>query len=422
MKICIITEYFYPDNAGGTPLVLSNLARYLKDHHPDLKIDVITSCNLYRGESEDLLRYEDWDGIKIFRLRTPKSNRPSTALRLAAGLVFTTAVFHKLMRRPRYDLLFIVTNPPTLPMGVQAYSRLRKTPYVYLIHDLYPDLATALHILDPASPIAKTFQHFQRAWLHTAAATVVIGRCMRDYLMRQYDLPATRIQVITNWCDPNEIKPLGKNTRFRKLHNLNGTIILYAGNFGQYQNFDNILEAAKQLRDRHPELTFVFVGEGARRDYIAERVAAEAITNVQLFSFVPQAEFADLLASADISLVTLEPGAEGLGVPSKFYNILASGRPTVAIVAADSEVARVLSEAQCGVTVPQNDPDELANTLANLASTPDRLNHMGRNARQVLEEKYTLQQIADQFYSTFETVALSTPKPKDIPSTTKPAN
>lgn len=405
MRICIITEYFYPDNAGGTPMVLSNLARYLKDQHPDLQIDVITSRNLYRGESAGLPLYEVWDGIKIFRLRTPKSNRPSTALRLAAGLVFTTAVFRKLNRRPRYDLLFIVTNPPTLPLAVQAFSKLRKTPYVYLIHDLYPDLATALHILEPSSRIAKVFQRCQRSWLHAAAVTVVIGRCMRDYLIKQYGLPAEQVQVITNWSDPDQIKPLDKHTNFRMEHNLQGTLVLYAGNFGQYQNFDNILEAARQLRDTHPDLTFAFIGEGARREYIAERVATENLTNVKLFSFVPAAEFADLLASADISLVTLEPGAEGLGVPSKFYNILASGRPTVAIVAPDSEVARTLTESACGVTVAQNNPHELAQTLAELAAAPDKLEVMGRNARRALEEKYTLQQIADQFYATFEKVA-----------------
>lgn len=115
MRICILSEYFHPDNTGGTPTVLSNLARYLKDQHPDLQIDVLASRNLYRGAGGPLPAYENWDGIKILRLRAPKSNRPSTALRLAAGMVFTLTAFRKLNQRPRYDLLFVVTNPPPCP-------------------------------------------------------------------------------------------------------------------------------------------------------------------------------------------------------------------------------------------------------------------------------------------------------------------
>lgn len=410
MRICILSEYFYPDNTGGTPTVLSNLARYLKDQHPALSIDVIASRHLYRGDDALLPAYENWGGIKILRLRAPKSNRPSTALRLAAGLVFTFAALRKLRQRPRYDLLFVVTNPPTLPLAVRVFSKLNQTPYIYLIHDLYPDLATALGVLAPSSPIAKLFHYCQHSWLHGATRIVVIGRCMRDYLIAHYGLPAPRIEVITNWSDPDQIKPLAKQTAFRARHNLRGTVVLYAGNFGQYQNFDNILEAAKQLRDEQRDISFVFVGEGARRDDLAARIEAEKISNARLLPFVPQAEFADLLASADISLVTLEPGAEGLGVPSKFYNILASGRPTVAIVATTSEVARVLAAADCGVTVPQNEPRVLAEAIAGLAASQTRMEQMGHNARRVLEEQYTLQQVAEQFYNLFECVARGTTK------------
>ncbi|HEX8833639.1 MAG TPA: hypothetical protein VF719_05535, partial [Abditibacteriaceae bacterium] len=125
MKICLLCEYFYPDNTGGTGTVLSNLARHLKDTYPDVEIDVITSTHLYRGEAKDLPLEENWEGIRIFRLKTPKSNRPSTVLRLAAGFAYTVATYRKLNRLPRYDLTFVVTNPPTLPMASKALKRRR---------------------------------------------------------------------------------------------------------------------------------------------------------------------------------------------------------------------------------------------------------------------------------------------------------
>ncbi|BCM88561.1 hypothetical protein IAD21_00394 [Abditibacteriota bacterium] len=404
MKICLISEYFYPDSAGGTPMVLSHLTRYLQDTAPDIQFDVITSTNLYRGEANSLVRFENWRGIRIFRLQTPKSNRPSTLLRLLAGAAFSFATLLKLLRRSRPDLLFIVTNPPTLPLAAQIYSRLKGVPYVYLVHDLYPDLAVALGVLPREHPIARAFHHAQRGWLHSARRVVVLGRCMRDYLATNYGLPADKIEVITNWSDANAIQPRDKNTEFRQNNGLSGFVVLYAGGFGQYQNFDCILDAAKLLGP-DAGVTWVFVGDGARKNDIAARIDREKLDNVRLLPFVPDAEFADLLASADASLVTLEAGAEGLGVPSKFYNILASGRPTVALVSPSCEVARVLQEADCGVRVEQGNAKALAQTICDLSNAPTEVERLGGNARRVFEQKYTLPQIAAHFHQVFQEVS-----------------
>src|SRR5689334_23017826 len=120
MKVCLLTEYYFPDSHGGTPTVLSNLTRYLKDSYPDFQLDVITSTNLYRGESKPLATREEWQGIQISRLRTPRSNRPSTALRVGAGFLFSVGALLRLLAvRRRYDLLFVVTNPPSLPLAAK---------------------------------------------------------------------------------------------------------------------------------------------------------------------------------------------------------------------------------------------------------------------------------------------------------------
>ena len=403
MRICILCEYFHPDNSGGTPTVLSQLARVLHDEY-GLQIEVITSRNWYRGKGKRLPALSNWDGIGIFRLNTPPSNQPRAAWRLAAGAFFTIAALAKLWTRPRPDVVFVVTNPPTAPLAALLYGRARRVPYVYLIHDLYPDLAAALGVLPRAHFLTRCLGKLQRGWLHAARRVVVIGRCMSDYLEANYQVPSGQIEVISNWSNPDEISRKSTDTPFRRHHNLSGPVILYAGNFGQHQNFDNLLDAAKQLRTRQPRATFVFVGEGAKKEAMARRVAAEKLENVRLFPFVPHEEFADLLACADISLVTLEPGAEGLGVPSKFYNILASGRPTMAIVASNSEVARVIKEEGCGVAVEQNNAVALAGALDQLLRDPEAIERFGFNARRACERRFTLRHAARQWHQVFSEV------------------
>lgn len=403
MRLCILTEYF--DNTGSTPTILSNLTQYLRETYPQLSVDVIASRNLYRGDAR-LPSREVQNGINVIRLSTPKSNRPSTLLRLTVGMIFTSAVARRLLTHGRYDLVFVVTNPPSLPIAAQLFARIRGVPFVYLIHDLYPDVATVLGVLSPTHPIALSLKKLQRSWLHSAAKVVVLGRCMRDHLREHYELPVERIEVITNWCDPDEVVP-NATSAFREQKHLDGVTVLYAGNFGQYQDFDDVLDAAALLRDVEPHITFVLVGGGAREEHIKHRVVSEELHNVKVFPLVPVSEYPDVLAAADIALVVLAKGAEGVGVPSKFYNVLASGRPTIAVVEPNSEVALVLNEDNCGVQVTPGNPDLLAQVVRELAGDAERRKTLGHNARQALLQKYTLERVGDRFWNVFNEVAKS---------------
>ena len=408
MRICLVSEYFYPDNGGGTGTVLSQLMRHLKDANADLEIDVITSRHLYRGAQTALPARSQWDGIQIYRLKTPRPHASNIKKRLLANVRFSWAALSQLLRCQRYDLVLVSTAPPTAPLTARAFLGLTKTPYAYVVYDLFPDVAVALGVLDGASRPARALHKSQRRWLHGAQTTVVLGRCMADHLVKTYELNRERIEVIAVGADAKQVVPIGRQTRFRAANDLNDFVVLWAGNFGHHQNFDAILDAAKRLKERGEKITFAFVGDGAKRDYIAARIAEENLDNVRMFPFVPAADFGDMMASADVSLVALEPGAEGLGVPSKFYNILASGRATVALVAPDSEVARVLEENDCGVRVDQNGA-LLAQTLGELAADPERLARMGRNARCVCEEKYSMEQVARQFYEMLDRAARNAP-------------
>ncbi len=412
MRICLISEYFYPDSGGGTGTVLSNLTRHLKDTYGDVEIDVITSRHLYRaapGAETSLSSRDNWNGIDIERLSTPRPHTTNIKKRLLANLRFSCAALRAVIGRRRYDLVLVSTAPPTAPMAAKALLGMTRTPYAYIVYDLFPDVAVALGVIDKESRPAQALYKAQRGWLHGAHKTVVLGRCMADHLVKTYQLPRHRIEVIAVGADAEQIEPAPRETRFRAHNKLEDFVVLWAGNFGHHQNFDAILDAAIEMKKSGRKVTFAFVGDGAKREYIANRISDEKIDNARMFPFVPVAQFSDMLASADVSLVALEPGAEGLGVPSKFYNILASGRPTVALVAPGSEVARVLEENECGVRIDQ-DGSQLARVIGELADDPARTARMGDNARRVLEEKYSMTQVAHQFYNVLKDVACTAPR------------
>ena len=400
MRVCILNEFFYPDNTGGTGAVLSDLARCLQDNYGDANIEVITSQNLYRSD-QALPQKEDWDGIRIHRVKTPRSNTPSFAGRLFANLAFSFAALFVLLRLGKFDTLLVGTAPPTTPLAAQIYKWLTRTPYAYITYDLEPDRAVVLKMAPANHPVMRLLTGIQSRWLRSASKVIVLGRCMRGYLMQNYGLSSEDIAVIPIGFDPDKVNPKNKETAFRKEHGISGFVALYAGNFGRYHNFDTILDAARELRDADKDITFVLVGNGAQGAHIKERVAAEALSNVRVLPFVPEADFEDMAASGDVSLVTLEPGMEGLCVPSKLYSTMAAGRATIAMVGAQSEVAHVVTESDCGIHLTQGDAPALVAILRQLARDPDAVKRMGDNARRTLEAKYATAQIAHQYYCVF---------------------
>ncbi|CAN5670503.1 glycosyltransferase family 4 protein [soil metagenome] len=387
MRILLANEFFYPDVMGGTPKVLSELARALRDGYGD-EIDVVTSMNSYRDPSVRFSPWEKWDGIRIHRLNTPHWSQKSTPQRLLGNLLFTRRAAARMQRIPA-DVALISSAPTTLP----AAGRRLKVPYVYVLYDLDPDRAVVVGVTEMGSLPERTLRRHQRRWLHGAARVVVIGRCMRRYVSETYGVPLERIDVVEVGADPLTVRPLPKASAFRREHGIAGFVVLYSGNFGKYHDFDTVLNAANLLED----VTFVLVGRGAKKAHLESRVAAEGIRNVRLFDFVPEEAYADLLASADVSLVTLEAGMEGLCVPSKFYSILASGRPALAAMRPEAEVAYVLQEADCGRRVDLNDSEALANAVRTMQADPEGLEQMGANARRAFDEKYTTAACAARF-------------------------
>lgn len=404
MRICVLSEYFHPDNTGGTGPVMSGLVRHLKDHYETLEIDVITSNNLFHGKADALPADENWDGVSIRRLSAPSPAKRSTGRRLLSNLVFTNAVLRALLLgRRKYDLVLVVTAPPVLPLAARAYRLLTGTPYVYLVHDLFLDMALAMNLLKDGGRSTRAMRRVQHKLFDAASRVVVLGRCMRDYVSERYHVAQEKLEIIPIPANLQQISSRDHRTAFRIQNELNGFVVLYAGNFARYQDFDTLLDAAAALRDR-TDISLVFVGDGARHGHIAERVSNENLTNVRLLPFVPMEELNDLLASANVSLVTLEKEIAGLAVPSKFYNILASGRPTVAVVNAKSEVGYIIKEARCGVQVDPEDSAGLEKALRHLADNTALVEEMGINARAVCEERFSREYVCQQFYQLFEEV------------------
>lgn len=155
-------------------------------------------------------------------------------------------------------------------------------------------------------------------------------------------------------------------------------MVLHAGNLGFYGAWDTLVKAAEILCKE--DTGFVFVGGGANHGRIQEMALAHP--NVRFLPFRPAEQIPSVMAAGDVHVVTLRRGLEGVVVPSKLYSTLAAGRPILAVAPEQSDAARIVREAGCGLTADPDDPSAVAEAIRALRKNPQRLAEMGRRARE----------------------------------------
>src|SRR5439155_2871143 len=156
------------------------------------------------------------------------------------------------------------------------------------------------------------------------------------------------------WVDVDEIPasppPPNGRTRF-----------LYAGNLGYTQGFETLVEAARLAG---PEVEVEIVGDGNAATHV--RSLAGEVENVTVRRPVSRSQFPDLLASAHVDLVLQRRVSAGANFPSKIASYLASGRPIIASIDAETPAARMLEARHAALVVSPEEPAGLASPMTRL--------------------------------------------------------
>lgn len=390
IRVLVVSEYYWPDQ-GATGRLLGQLMSQIANDYPGFEITVLTSDRLHRGaNTEKLTQRERVNGVAIRRLRSRRSSNSGFGKRLWSDCWFSLHCARHLLGH-RYDLIVMVTNPPIMPLILNLVRKVRRIPALYIIHDLYPDVGIVLGNWSTANRFVRLIKRWQGVTLRSVDRVVVLGRCMKSYLESTYRVPEHQVDVITNWFDlPSDARRIETENRGKTFR------VLYSGNLGRFQDFDTLLDAAALL-ESYEDIEIHIMGEGAKRGYIESEIRRRNLRNVSLRGFVDEREFVRVLQRTRLGVVTLEPGMEGLGVPSKMYNLLASGTPLLGIIGTESEVAKVIKEHECGFQVNPGDSQMLAQAVLEGYTERDRLQDMARRGVKYALGHASLAVVASQY-------------------------
>ncbi len=166
-------------------------------------------------------------------------------------------------------------------------------------------------------------------------------------------------------------------------------VVLYAGTLGRTHGLETVVEAATRLRGQG-DIHFLVAGFGAKEEYIRNAIRSSHLSNVSLHHFSrPRWQQGETLAACDVGLISFMPGMAGVSVPSRMYNMMAAGRPIIAVTDSDSELAEVVREEEIGWVVAPGDSVGLAQAILQARQNPAALRAMGERAAVAARTKYT---------------------------------
>jgi colanic acid biosynthesis glycosyl transferase WcaI len=361
-KIVIASQHYPPDQST-TAAIMSAISGHLA-----LDASVLVLSGMAGSAS---VKSDNATQPTVIEIKNWLPGKAVLIKRAVAEILFMTRIFLALLKRlQRGDVAVTVTAPFMLPYAVVAAARLKRARSALIMHDLYPDVLVMAGLLKPGSVLARAIRGMNALMFRALDAVITIGRDTEQLLLRYPGVTREKLRFIPNWATLTPaVRPLVSDNPYRRAH-VARFIVGLSGNLGFTHDPVIVFEAARLLRD-DPNIHFLLSGWGIGFDRLKEMQSQAALPNVSLVDRVADENLEAFLSAADVWLIPYRKNVAGISVPSRFYNLLAVGRPVLIVSERDAEAALTVAEHDVGWVVTPGDAEELARTIRLASSSED---------------------------------------------------
>jgi len=402
MRVLIVTQYYWPEDFAAGVYIPELAERLSAFGH---EVTVITGPPSYptgritAGYNRPF-KTEERRGVRIVRVWFPPSARSAGAARrgLTALSFAIGALPASLAVGYRPDVVLGFSPPVFMAAAAAVLARRWNVPWLLNVKDLFTESILSSGLLARGSAAASTLSRIERAVYRDAARIVVNARGFAETL-KEMDVPADRLTMIPDWADGDFIRPMPRENAVRTEWGIEDRfVILYSGSLGYSSNLETAIDAMARLQDAR-EAALVIVGEGVKKSALEARAATLGLDNVIFRPLQPRGRVPEVLAAADLSLVTLSETGGRVSTQGKLYSLLAAGRPVLAIAPVGNDARRIVDEAGCGWGLDSGDVAGVEQLVRSAMSARDELHRKGTAARDSFERLYSLDICARRFES-----------------------
>lgn len=392
VKVLLYGINFAPE-LTGIGKYTGEMARWLAQNGYEVR--VVTAPPYYPqwrvGNGYSAARYtrERWHGAHVWRCPVWVPKRATGFRRLLHLLSFAVSslpvLFRQMFWRP--ELIFVVEPPLVLSPAALLFAKLFGVKSWLHVQDFEVDAAFELGLLPDRGWLKRLAGRLESVMIRSFAIVSSISEpmCLK---LEHKRVPREKIRYFPNWVDLHAIRPqqAGEPNVLRRELGCGPDCIvaLYAGNMGEKQGLDVVLDAAAQLTDC-PQICFVLCGDGASRARLEAQAKQQGLPNVRFMPLQPAERLNELLNMADIHLLIQKRKSSDLVMPSKLCGMLASGRCILATAEPGTAVHAVMEASGAGMWISPENPGLLAQSLRQLAGNASFRRTTGQAARAYAE-------------------------------------
>jgi len=386
MRILVVTQYFWPENFRINDLVL---ALQEQGHY----VEILTgkpnypTGNFFEGYSFLSKRTEYWKGVKVNRSAIiPRGNSNGLKLILNYLSFAFFATIRSFSIKGKFDKI-LVYEPSPITVGIPAIAlKFRKRAKIYFwVQDIWPQSVTAAGGME--NRFVLSLLNSLTKWIYKKSDKILIqSEAFREIILTQ-GVKKDKILFYPNSVE-EFFKILPESEEYKRFFPV-GFNIVFAGNIGEAQDFENIVEAARIVANVQPLIRWVILGDGRKKKFLEEKIVEYNLSEqIILLGSFPVEEMPNFFACADALLVTLKKDyIFSLTIPSKIQAYLACGKPLLASL--DGEGARIINQANAGFVAETQNSKQLAEKALELYNTPKNiLLQIGHNGRKYFESNF----------------------------------
>lgn len=409
MRVLVISQYFWPENFR-----INDLVRSLKER--GCQVTVLTGIPNYpEGRFYDgygLLHNmrQTYYGAEVVRVPLVPRGRGSSIMLFLnyISFAFFASLLSPISIRKQFDVIFVCQlSPVTVGLPAIFLKKLLKIPIVFWVLDLWPESISATGIVKNKKILNLVDDCV--SYIYSKCDKIIVSSKGFIKSIESKGISSEKLEYFPNWYEPDysvkQRSSLETQCEIRKLPK--GFKVMFAGNIGEAQDFETILNAA-ELTKKYSDIHWIILGDGRKGDWVKKEISSRGLSDCfhMLGRFSSEA-MPYFFAEADAMLVTLKKDPIfSLTVPGKIQSYMACAKPIIAAV--DGEGNRLITDSCSGLASPSGDPDAIAESVKAIYCMPeDQRKKMGEAGKKYCEIKFNREILIEKLESLMKEVVLA---------------
>lgn len=395
MKVLLFKTYYEPESVASPYLGIHIQETFAKE---GFKMELFTPTPSRGLDNETIAKYrkirveQKLGGmltVRRFPLYAEGKNPILRALRYFIQCIklFMIGIFNKHAKDA--DIIMVSSTPPIIGPTAGLIKKCRHIPLIYNLQDIFPDSLVGTGLAKKDGLLWKIGRVIENFTYRNADKIIVISQDFKRNIMAK-GVPEEKIEVIYNWVDEQAVVhiPRKNNPIFDELGlDCEKFYIVYAGNLGNAQNVEIIIDAANELRD-YIDINFIIFGTGGLELDYKNKVKTLELDNISFFPLQPYEKVSQVYSLGNACVVSCKKGLGGSAMPSKTWSIMSAGRAVIANFD-EGELKNIIEDNNCGIFTKAGDKKAFKNAILELYHNQEKAVQLGKNGRQFIMENLT---------------------------------